>query len=147
MPSPRPLVEKVLDVWLYAPVGVAKQLGIDVPAGVAQRHAQLHDRVRFARWVGEMAVTYGRQNLEQRLASAAEANPVLERVVAEPLAAAQADELTHPPFDGYDQLAAAQIVQLLGRLPHVELELIRTYEAQHRKRRTILAKVDQLLDT
>lgn len=145
MPSPRPLVEKVLDVWLYAPVGVAKQLGIEVPAGVAERHTQLHNRVQFARWVGEMAVTFGRQQLELRLATAAEANPVLERVAAEPLAAVQADELTHPPFDGYDQLAATQIVQLLGRLPHVELALIRTYEAQHRKRRTILAKVDQLL--
>lgn len=51
-----------------------------------------------------------------------------------------------PPFDGYDTLPAAHIVQRLARLTPVELAAVRAYELGHRGRRTVVAKVDQLLD-
>ena len=138
--SLRPLHEKVLDLVLYAPVGLAAQVASDLPAVVAAGR----QRVQLARWVGEMAVTYGRRELEKRLTQASH-TPVLEPVVALPLAVVHAYEPPAPPFEGYEQLAAAQVVQLLGRLPHAELVMVRDYEAAHRQRRTILAKLQQLL--
>ena len=51
------------------------------------------------------------------------------------------DEL---PIAGYESLAAQQVVQRLATLSAEERETIRRFEAAHRHRRTILAKLDQL---
>jgi hypothetical protein len=46
---------------------------------------------------------------------------------------------------GYDSLSASQVVQRLEGLSSPELEEVRAYEAEHRQRRTILHRVEQLL--
>jgi hypothetical protein len=138
--SQRPLHEKVLDVVVYAPIGLATQVSTDLPTLVKVGR----ERVQVARWVGEMAVTFGRRELERRLTQASH-TPVLEPVVALPLAVVASHEPPAQPFEGYEQLAAAQVVQLLGRLPHAELVMVRDYEQAHRQRRTVLAKLQQLL--
>ena len=148
MPPQRPLFEKVLDLAVYAPVGLALQLRVDVPTLVASGRTRVHERVQVARWVGEMAVNYGKQTIERRMVG--EATPVLPSTARPrrgvPAVAARVESAHQsPPFEGYDHLAAAQIVQLLGRLPHGELELIRDYESSRRGRRTILAKLGQLI--
>ena len=144
MPDQRPLAAKVLDLVVYAPVGLAVRLSSDLPGRVAGGCARVQQRVQVARWVGEMAVTFGRSEVERRLTTAAE-HRSLQPIVAAPLAMVSAHKPSAPPFEGYEHLAAAQIVQLLGRLPHAELVLIRDYETAHRRRRTILAKLTQLL--
>jgi hypothetical protein len=48
------------------------------------------------------------------------------------------------PIPGYDSLSASQVVERLAGLATDELEAVRTYEASHRKRRTILGKIDQI---
>jgi hypothetical protein len=136
MTQQRPLVEKLLDVVLYAPAGLLSQVRNDMPKLVADGRSRLENRVRVAHWIGEMAVTTGRKEIEKRLAGP----PPADEAPVPPAAAHP-----HPPFEGYDQQTAVQIVQLLGSLPHVELELIREYETQGRGRRTILNKIDQLL--
>ena len=45
---------------------------------------------------------------------------------------------------GYDTLSASQVVQRLGGLAADELEAVRAYEESGRKRKTILARVEQL---
>jgi hypothetical protein len=45
---------------------------------------------------------------------------------------------------GYDTLSASQVVQRLGGLSADELEAVRAYEEAGRKRKTILARVEQL---
>ena len=45
---------------------------------------------------------------------------------------------------GYDTLSASQVVQRLGGLSAEELEAVRAYEESSRKRKTILARVQQL---
>jgi hypothetical protein len=45
---------------------------------------------------------------------------------------------------GYDTLSASQVVQRLGGLSADELEAVRSYEQSSRKRKTILARVEQL---
>ena len=47
---------------------------------------------------------------------------------------------------GFDTLSASQVVQRLDGLDRTELVSVRTYEASTRGRRTILSRVDQLLD-
>jgi hypothetical protein len=47
---------------------------------------------------------------------------------------------------GFDTLSASQVVQRLDGLSRSELVAVRTYETSTRGRRTILSRVDQLLD-
>ena len=49
------------------------------------------------------------------------------------------------PIDEYESLAASQVVARLQTLQRDELETVRSFEAAHRGRRTILGKIDQLL--
>lgn len=51
----------------------------------------------------------------------------------------------HLPIDEYESLAASQVVARLPTLTEAELEQVRSFEAAHRGRRTILGKIDQLL--
>jgi len=44
----------------------------------------------------------------------------------------------------YDDLSASQVVERLDGLGFSDLEAIRTYEAAHRARNTILGKIDQI---
>ena len=50
------------------------------------------------------------------------------------------------PIPGYDGLSASQVIERLGGLDPAALARIRTYEAAHRGRRTVLASIDQLTD-
>jgi hypothetical protein len=45
---------------------------------------------------------------------------------------------------GYDSLSASQVVQRLAGLSPDELDAVARYEAAHRGRRTVLARVVQL---
>lgn len=143
MNDERPLIEKVLELTVYAPVGVALHLRAGLDTFVASGRRRVSERVQVARWVGEMAVTYGLRDVEKRLAGAK-----APAVGPAPVVVARASPVAQPmspPFDDYQHLAATQVVQLLGRLPSDELRAIREYEVGHRGRRTILAKLDQLL--
>jgi hypothetical protein len=48
------------------------------------------------------------------------------------------------PIPGYDALSASQVVERLAGLSPTELDAVRSYEGAHRKRRTILGKIDQI---
>ena len=144
MTGQRPLIEKVLDIVVYAPVGLALQLRSDLDTVVTSGRTRVSERVQVARWIGEMAVIYGRRELEKRMTSVSVELVAVESVAIEP-ATPVALPLVTPPFEGYQSLAAAQVVQLLGRLPADELAQVREYESANRGRRTILAKLDQLL--
>ncbi|HZU72543.1 MAG TPA: hypothetical protein VE990_07200 [Acidimicrobiales bacterium] len=54
-------------------------------------------------------------------------------------------DTAHLSIPGYDTLSAMQVVQRLPGLAPEELEAVRTYEASHRGRKTILNRADQLL--
>jgi hypothetical protein len=61
------------------------------------------------------------------------------------IAAVAATDLDEPlPIDGYDSLAASQVVSRLASLTPAELSRIRLHEETHRARRTILGKISQL---
>jgi len=137
MTDQRPLRDRVLDVVVFAPVGLFRRLRDDLPELVATGRREVEDRVRVAHWVGEMAVTYGRTELQRRFAGTTSAPgiDVTDSEVQSP-----------QPFDGYDDLPAERLVQLLSKFPASELAIIRQYEQKQRARRTVLAKIDQLID-
>jgi len=59
-------------------------------------------------------------------------------------AAAPAPGSGELPIPGYDALSASQVVERLAGLVGSELDAVRSYEATHRNRRTILGKIEQL---
>jgi hypothetical protein len=48
------------------------------------------------------------------------------------------------PIDGYESLAASQVVARLGSLGAVELDVIESFERAHRNRRTVLGRIAQV---
>ncbi len=59
----------------------------------------------------------------------------------QPVETISADEL---PIDGYDDLAARQVVDRLTGLERADLARIETYEREHRNRSTVLGKISIL---
>ncbi len=57
---------------------------------------------------------------------------------------AQRAEAASLAIPDYDELAASQVVERLEGLPARDLAAVRAYEEEHRGRRTILFKIDQL---
>lgn len=54
------------------------------------------------------------------------------------------DDSSDLPIPDYDALAASQVVDRLSGLGEHELRAVRTYEATHRGRKTVLGRIDQL---
>ena len=156
MVEQQPLVVRLLGAVSGGPDAVVRGLQA-VPARLAEQRTRITQQVRVAHWIGEMAVSVGTRELGKRLAalrtpsgpesSAPTPAQPHTRSDGPPNSSKHATPARRPaaPFSGYDDLAAAQVVALLGALPHSELELIRDYEAAHRARRTILNRVDQVL--
>jgi hypothetical protein len=74
--------------------------------------------------------------------------PVRDAPVTEPnghhAPAPAAEPEAQLAIPGYDALSASQVVEHLAGLSGDELAAVREYEASHRRRRTILGKIEQL---
>jgi hypothetical protein len=181
-------VRQLLDLALYAPVGLLLLAQRELPGLAAAGRTRIDNQITLARFIGKMAVTRGRQELQRRLDAAEEARRAGSRrpvdasstevvddersqpddvadldlppadaatTLPEAILAAVAespvlrDDTTDEsdaslPIDGYDSLAASQVVVRLATLTNAELTRIRDHEASHRARRTILGKISQL---
>ncbi len=169
MSDDRPPIEQVLDVVLYAPIGVALEVQRRLPELVRDGRRQAEQRVVLARFIGKMAVHVGRQELNKRLtemrqpAPAPRTSTVVDTTASDTTAsdtvvvlATASDSPAVPatagpriavedlPIAGYDSLSASQVVGRLATLTADELDAVESYESTHRSRRTILAKVAQL---
>jgi hypothetical protein len=157
-------VDLMLDLFVYAPLGLLMNLDEVVPELVEKGHQQ----VNMARMFGRFAVRTGTKEARKRVEQAQEQvglrppagnGPAPARpsspspasstvstddpVVAAPPAPAApgADELAIPD---YDALSASQVVPRLAGLAGEELDAVRRYEAANRGRKTILSKIAQL---
>jgi len=161
----------LLDVVCFVPLGLAQLAGEELPKLARQRRQAVENRIQLARWIGQIAVQQADREIRKRWSAAHErpsaappigsagsvrsvdevssiaAPPAVDEVVpvadgvAAPAVVPAADEL---PISGYESLAAQQVVHRLSTLTVDEREAIRRFEAAHRQRRTILAKLDQL---
>lgn len=153
MSDGKPPLERLLDLAVFAPLGMITAVRDELPRFSQQGRQVFHNRVVLARFIGQMAVQQGQRELARRV----EARRAGQPAVSEPDVASvrvdvhvptddsgavpSADEL---PIDGYESVPAINVVQRLSTLRADEVEAIRRFEQAHRARRTILAKIDQL---
>ena len=167
-------LDRLLDVVLYAPLGLALKAAEELPKLAAHGREKVGSQSDLARAVGKMAVAQGRRKvddmLERRAGPAAGSPPTTTTPAADfvagptgaavpvpapepsPGVAAPADVAPAPdadalPIPGYDSLSASQVVQRLAGLSSEELEAVRTYEQAGRGRKTVLLRVAQLRAT
>jgi hypothetical protein len=143
-------------------------------AEIEVRQEQVGQRIEHAKGAGQVAIAFGlpmlRRKVEARLSSLrpseppapAESpaqprtSPTAVRAVSvtpepapptTPIAPADGNGRGDPDtlaIPGYDALSASQVVERLAGLNHDELAAVRDYETGHRRRRTILGKIEQL---
>lgn len=167
-------VEQLLDLVVYAPLGLLLNLDELVP----QLARKGHQQVDMARMFGKFAVQTGTKEAKKRLgdlgapasgsargtappasdASAASASSPTASATAPAIASAGATTPASTPVDDpgpvpsagelgisdYDALSASQVVPRLNGLSTADLDAVRRYETANRGRKTILAKITQL---
>ncbi len=181
-----PLNERLLDVFVFVPAGIAVSVVEELPKLAARGREHLGIRVSSARAMGQFAVRAGQREFRRRSRGLVHrAGPVPGDSVPSPAregtgdpggmgeapASGAATPRPHRPrtlhpavpsrpstggghvppvsalsIPGFDALSASQVVQRLDGLNRSELVSVRTYESSTRGRRTILSRVDQLLD-
>lgn len=147
MTTERNSAEQLLDVFLYAPVGLALEMCDRLPDLADKGRQRLGNQAPAARLIGEMAVTAGRKKLEDMLVGLREQANAGSAQSAEPPTSAdhQVDDTNSgEPFSGYDTMTAVDIIGRLGDLSDADRAAVRTYETGHKARRTVLGKLDQL---
>ncbi len=146
--------EALVDLLVYAPVGIALEaldnlpkyvergksqvtLGRFVAKTVAKRGSTMAEGVgeRVLNEVGQVIVDIFGIDLSP------DEQPPPSKPVAKATVEALADDL---PIAEYDSQAAAQVVKMLAQLSAEEREEIASYEAAGRGRVTILRKIEQL---
>jgi hypothetical protein len=160
MDNGRSPVERTLDVFVFAPLGLALSAREVVPKLADEGRQQVERQLRQARFVGEFAVRRLRRRADAVLVELGLAPPPAQHrppsrvadVSGPPSPGARAPvgaRLVHADasalaIPGYDSLSASQVVQRLTGLTGSELEAVRAYEQAGRGRKTILTRVAQL---
>lgn len=163
-------LEQAMDLFVYAPLGLALTARDQLPSLIEKGRQQLTSQVAMARMMGQFAVAEGEKELRKVVEQAGETVNGLLQQPAAPRAASQSSKESSPKqkpasaaasngkaspsgatatgdhlaITGYDTLSASQVVQRLAGLEASELEAVRHYEEQTRGRRTILSKIGQL---
>ena len=158
--------EQLLDLLIYAPLGLLMEARDLVPKLADKGRQRMGGQVTVARMIGEMAVRQGQRRAEkvvQRLRDQQGAPdrppndpqpgnghrppPATTPGPAVPSAGAEAATAPDPgslAIPGYDTLSASQVVPRLEGLSREELEAVRSYEQASRARKTVLTRIDQL---
>jgi hypothetical protein len=152
-------LQRLLDLLVYAPVGVVVTVTEDLPGLITKGRQRLGTEISNARVVGEFFVNQGQREVTQRLGSLLhrtadpepEAAPTPSATPAAPAPAKPAPdpvdgETVERALAGYDTLSASQVVRRLESLGPDELHAVHRHEASHRNRRTILNRATQLLE-
>lgn len=161
----KPIVERAIELMVYAPIGLAlfaRDVGPTLvgqfvergKARVEELQKQVEGQVLQARIMGQFAVAEGerriKREVEQRFGRE-EAIPA-PRIAAYPAAPASMNgngsrpkaDASGLPIQDYDELSASQVVARLAGLSSAELDTVRAYEESQRQRKTILTRIEQL---
>lgn len=159
--------EQLLDLLVYAPLGLLLEARDLVPKLAAKGRQRMGGQVTVARMIGEMAVRQGQRRAESVLkrlreepseagaghpdGDAAQETNGQRSAVAEPVGPtppagepAPAPDAAALAIPGYGTLSASQVVPRLEGLTRSELDAVRAYEAATRGRKTVLTRIDQL---
>ncbi len=170
MAAEKNLAERLVDLAVYVPVGIATAVIEELPALAEKGRVKLSGQLQVARMIGKMAVSEAERRVRPTKASpgpsggptapprpaasapAASSAPARRQPApsrpapspSPPAAPAPPLSAVQLPIPGYDTLAASQVVQRLGSLRPDELDAVRRYEVANRGRRTILHRIAQL---
>lgn len=159
-------IEQLLDLVLYAPLGLVTQLDDLLPGLVERGRSQ----AVMARTIGQFAVRSGSAQVQSRVSDVQRQVDSLLRSFADLAAsrrrnaaststtssastdgtaspaptAAVAEPSSTLPIAGYDEMRAADIVPLLADLSADQRRTIEHHERANRARKTILARLAQL---
>lgn len=154
--------EQLLDLLVYAPLGLLLEARDLVPKLADKGRQRMGGQVTVARMIGEMAVRQGQRRAETVLrrlrdqqaggdgrdAKPGTAHPSNGHRPAPdppaPAAAGAAPDAAGLAIPGYDTLSASQVVPRLEGLTGDELDAVRAYELATRARKTVLTRIDQL---
>ncbi|CAB4893803.1 unannotated protein [freshwater metagenome] len=154
---------RLIDIVLYAPVGLLTLAQKELPDLIAAGKTRVDNQITLARFIGKMALRQGSSEFKRRMQATDQARQpqvvpvhVVQQATSTTAPASaiggahSADQVgvglteSDVAIDAYDSLAASQVVLRLGSLDGIELETVRQYETSHRARRTILGKITQL---
>lgn len=164
---------RAAEIALYAPFGLFGYLRDAAPTlftvlvargrgEVDRARSDIARQVRHVRSYGDAMIAFGlkRRGDEQdpslQPIHGAEGNGAAPRDAAESSRVPTDDggssepphgsgtQSTHLAIPSYDSLSASQVVERLAGLDQAQLDAVRTYEEDTRRRRTILGKIDQL---
>jgi hypothetical protein len=154
-------IEQLLDLLVYAPLGLVTQLDELLPGLIERGRSQ----AVMARTIGEFAVRAGSEKVQDRAggaqrqletivrslldlaASTLASEPAREEpteTTDEPIVDRDSSEDSELPIAEYDQRKAAEIVPLLSKLSAEQRSVIAAHETSNRNRRTILNRIQQL---
>ncbi|MDA8288124.1 MAG: hypothetical protein M0014_06655 [Actinomycetota bacterium] len=154
------LIDQVLEVAVYVPLGAALKVAEQVPELAATGRSVAGRQIDNARMIGRVAVEAARRSVGTRMGrTGTPVEPGATSTAPEPPRAEPVEREATPPAHheaaappagselavaGYDTLAASQIVPLLAGLSGAEIEEIRRHEEATRRRRTVLGRIAQL---
>jgi len=167
VPEAKSPLDRALDLFVFAPLGLAMTARTQLPDMVATGRAQVEGQLTLARFIGQFAVKQGTVEVGKRLRAYTDrsARGQSDRPSAEPdRMVGDTAPATAPPgpvdpapsqgasttgaadlaIPGYGALSASQVVQRLAGLSSIELEQVRLYETATRGRKTVLTKISQL---
>jgi hypothetical protein len=167
MTSRQDPTEQLLDLLVYAPLGLLLEARDLVPKLADKGRQRMGGQVTVARMIGELAVRQGQRRAERFVQRIREQPPRPASSSAGPGGEAEPGNGHRPPasaattpssaaspptadasslaIPGYDTLSASQVVPRLEGLSATELEAIRDYEEATRGRKTVLTRIHQLL--
>jgi hypothetical protein len=139
------LADQVLDLFVYAPIGLALEARELIPKLADRGRGQ----VALTRLAGKFAGQRGQGEARKVIDQVVEAvGTVLSGEAGDP--PITDDELldltgdTGLPIDDYDDLSAPQLLPFLSPLSGDELDTVLRYEQAHRSRATVINRIRQL---
>ena len=139
------LAEQILDLVVYAPIGLALEARELLPKLADRGRGQ----VALARLAGKVAADRSQSDARSFVGQVIEAfGTALAGEAGDPPAhddpKADLDDDASLAVDSYDSLSAPQLLPHLAPLSEVELDEILVYEQAHRSRATVINRIRQL---
>ena len=139
------VLRSIVDRTVVAPVTAITAVPRCLARRCARVHRQLGEPARIVRSLFDLVGTGGVRGIVTPDDAPHQASLPSPGSFADDVVAADLPSVEHLPIDEYESLAASQVVARLPTLTTTDLEVVRTFEAAHRGRRTILGRIDQLL--
>jgi hypothetical protein len=139
----RDRIDRVIDLFVAVPICSAVAVRRATPIVFSSLRRAVSHSIPVAVGASRSSSTDGTPatSHDPQRSGVTEGSPETGRSEPEPVPSGPAADL---PIADYDHLAARQILDRLDSLDQAELASIEVYEMQHRHRRTVLSRLQQL---